>query len=174
MKLPVTYEAKEVLWRTLILPVITYDCWALLPNASSADTWSSLVARAVYSAVRGHKDPALLAAFDPHQLDILSVFVHQLAKEALPYVWQDPLEEVFVESHHNIFHTPISAFVKVLQTAGFTRQIEGLWHAPTDSLLTWPPDSVEQGLHDLRVVLRKRMLLWSKTQHGIAAGAILH
>eukprot|EP00971_Amphidinium_carterae_P088964 1760651-Amphidinium_carterae.1 len=114
-----------MLWRTLILPVVTYDCWALLPNCSTADTWTALVARSIYSAVRGHRDPALLAAQVPHQLDILAVFIHQLAKEALPYVWRDPLDQALPDQHHNVFNTPITALARVLSTAGFTRQVEG-------------------------------------------------
>eukprot|EP00971_Amphidinium_carterae_P047339 932712-Amphidinium_carterae.1 len=172
-KLPVIYEAKEMLWRSLILPVVAYDCWALLPNSSTADTWSALVARSVYSAVRGHRDPALLAAQEPHQLDILSVFVHQLAKEALPYVWQDPLDEVFIDLHHNVFHTPISAFAKVMHTAGFSKQVEGLWHPDTGSLITWPPDSVEGCPHEIRVTLRKRCLARTKAKLDLLQGSLL-
>eukprot|EP00971_Amphidinium_carterae_P315238 6265471-Amphidinium_carterae.2 len=172
-RLPVTFESKELLWRTLILPVISYDSWTLLPSAGAADTWSALVIRSIYSAVRGHKDAALLAALDPHQLDILSVLAHQLAKEAIPYLCNEPIEEVFVDSRLCTLHTPITALAKLLGTLGFTKQVDGIWHEASGYLIEWPPASVDSFLHHLRDALRCRLLLRNKSGIQPPHGAML-
>eukprot|EP00971_Amphidinium_carterae_P215225 4271580-Amphidinium_carterae.2 len=160
--LPVTFQAKLRL--SLVLPVANYECWVLLPSKSTADAWSSYVARAVYSGIRGSKNWQLLAAWSPHQADVLFMCLHQLAREVAEDLLNEPLLPLFevdAAERNRAFHTPFSAFVQLARLAGFSAEPEGLWNARVNVLISWPPLSVPSFLHDLRAVMRLLALLAS-------------
>eukprot|EP00971_Amphidinium_carterae_P342183 6481404-Amphidinium_carterae.1 len=91
-RMPVTWQAKAYLWRSTILPIMTYDIWSLPVSKSVADAWSSAVVRAVFSGIKGHKDRWLAAAANPQQFDVMAVLVYQLAKDALRDAVDEPMQ----------------------------------------------------------------------------------
>eukprot|EP00971_Amphidinium_carterae_P065435 1296506-Amphidinium_carterae.2 len=162
-KLPVGVEGKRYLWRAVVLPILSYDLWAVLPTKHSLESWSSLLINSVFSAVRGHKDKFLLAAHNPHQLNMLAIFVVTLARDALPLVIDEPLEAFFGKGKGMTFFTPLSAFVHMATLAGFQIAPEGLFHPDVNALLAWPPTSMDAFLHELRQTFRQLMVHWSPT-----------
>eukprot|EP00971_Amphidinium_carterae_P162699 3226105-Amphidinium_carterae.1 len=91
----VTWQGKAYLKSSTILPILTYDIWALLPNKSAADAWFTLIIRLVYSGMKGHKDRWLLSAQHPHHMDLLEIDVHQLEKDALMDAVDESMEVLF-------------------------------------------------------------------------------
>eukprot|EP00971_Amphidinium_carterae_P066185 1310945-Amphidinium_carterae.1 len=104
---PITYEGKSLLWRQLILPVMKYDPWVLLPTKGAADTWTGSAIRAIYSGIIGSKNKQLLAATNPHQVNVLCVLLHELAKVVFEEVQNDPLESFFLDEGalHGVPHS---------------------------------------------------------------------
>eukprot|EP00971_Amphidinium_carterae_P184059 3654316-Amphidinium_carterae.1 len=154
--------SKEVLLEIYHSPcaaVLAYDLWTLLPTKHALEGWSSLICNAIFSAVSGPKDKCLLASVNPHQLNMTAIFVVSLAKDALHMVLDEPLTAFFEVPKGVTFQTPLSAFVALAEIAGFTPVPEGMYHQQVNSLVMWPPSSMEALLHDLRVVFRQWMLV---------------
>eukprot|EP00971_Amphidinium_carterae_P048044 946029-Amphidinium_carterae.1 len=82
-KLKVPASTKRALWHSVILPVMSYDPWALLPNRSTSSAWSSLICRSLFTNVLGPKDRQLLFSANPHQLELQCILTHQLAKDSV-------------------------------------------------------------------------------------------
>eukprot|EP00971_Amphidinium_carterae_P345895 6487087-Amphidinium_carterae.3 len=98
VRLALPMEAKAMLWRAVILPVAQYDMWTLLPNKLTAESWTRLITKSVFTAIRGPKDKYLLACANPHQMELVSMMAHQLAAECIDSVWGEPLCDFFVRS----------------------------------------------------------------------------
>eukprot|EP00971_Amphidinium_carterae_P262725 5212022-Amphidinium_carterae.1 len=172
--LPIPAVGKLYLWRATILPVITYDIWAVLPTKGSAAAWTSFIIRCVFSGIRGSKNPHLMSATNPHQLDLAAIFLHQLAKDALGDVLDHPLHLVFDVGQGQAFHTPLSAFTTMAKMMGFVALPEGLYCSKVDTLLQWPPESLEGFLHLLRNTLRSLMLALAPEDVGLPERARLN
>eukprot|EP00971_Amphidinium_carterae_P306929 6099807-Amphidinium_carterae.1 len=153
-RLKTTEPVKRSLWRSVILPILSYDCWTLMPNKSTASAWSSLVCKSIYTNVRGRKCRQLLFATNPHQLEISCVLLHFLAKEALVDVLGEPLAAFFQVEPNTFLHTPLSAFVHMAVLLGFEMHPEGLLNVPSNILVDWPPTSMDHLLHQLREAMR--------------------
>eukprot|EP00971_Amphidinium_carterae_P174995 3469111-Amphidinium_carterae.1 len=153
-KLKTTEPVKRSLWRSVILPILSYDCWTLMPNKSTASAWSSLVCKAIFTNVRGRKCRQLLFAANPHQLEISCVLLHFLAKEALADVLGEPLIAFFHVEYNTFLHTPLSAFIHMAVLLGFEAHPEGLLNVPSNILVDWPPTSMDHLLHQLREAMR--------------------
>eukprot|EP00971_Amphidinium_carterae_P004410 88351-Amphidinium_carterae.1 len=90
MNYAVTSNAKPRLWCEFILPVASYECWVLILSRSTSDSCSSCISRAVFSGIRGSKSWRLLAAWSPHQLDVLMMCVHEMVRELGDDLFQEP------------------------------------------------------------------------------------
>eukprot|EP00971_Amphidinium_carterae_P144173 2856918-Amphidinium_carterae.2 len=88
------------------MPILYYDLWTLIPTKHALNGWSSLVCNSVFTAVRGPKDRHLLAALNPHQLNMTALFVHTLARDALGLVLDEPLTEFYDACRNITFNTP--------------------------------------------------------------------
>eukprot|EP00971_Amphidinium_carterae_P335560 6471481-Amphidinium_carterae.1 len=172
-RLPLTCESKAHLWRSLVLPIVGYDTWALLPTRASASAWTSKITRAIYYGIRGSIDRKLVCAHCPHQLDVLGIFLHLLAKEVVPLIADEPLLAFFDDKCAPI-NTPISALTQMFRLAGFEAQPEGILHASTGALLDWPPTTVPQFLHQLRDALRQACLASAAAPTQWQRGSVLH
>eukprot|EP00971_Amphidinium_carterae_P103735 2054086-Amphidinium_carterae.2 len=140
-RLPITSSGKHLLWRTVILPVTQYDAWSLVPTKAAAESWSTLICRSIYTGVRGKRDRQLLAAFVPHQEDLLSLMFHQLARELWKLVPDEPLIAFFTPQLPAAISSPLNAFTRVAVMLGFQLVEDGLLMHGTQSSLSWPPES---------------------------------
>eukprot|EP00971_Amphidinium_carterae_P135393 2682918-Amphidinium_carterae.1 len=152
---PIAAEGKLLLWRQLILTVLSYDPWVILPCRSAADSWTNLAISAIFTGVRGRKNKMLLAAVHPHQLNVMGVLLYNLARDVVREVATEPLEAFFQLDDRAVFFTPLSAFVKMAVAMGFHAEAGVLVHDKAGVELTWPPESEEGFLHRLRVALRQ-------------------
>eukprot|EP00971_Amphidinium_carterae_P158694 3146027-Amphidinium_carterae.1 len=158
-KLPVVLESKLDLWRALILPVITYDCWMIMPSNSTIDSWTSLIVRSIFTAVQGKRDRHLACSSNPQHIDLGCILLQQLAREAVPMLISDPLQDFLVRDiRRRQFHSPITAFAHLALQLGFSVEPEGMLHSATGSLIMWPPESIPLFLHDVREAMRKEMI----------------
>eukprot|EP00971_Amphidinium_carterae_P338889 6476435-Amphidinium_carterae.1 len=171
--MPVTFKGKTYLWRSTILPILAYDIWAVLPNKSSSDAWSTSIIRAVYSGIRGHKDRWLLAATNPQQFDLASIFLHQLSKDGLADALDEPMEVLFDSHFDRFFHTALTAFVDIAKLLGFQAVPEGLYCPAIHQVIEWPPTDFQCYLHQLRQALRQLALIHTKAPIQIAHGSTL-
>eukprot|EP00971_Amphidinium_carterae_P265176 5260137-Amphidinium_carterae.1 len=152
--LAVHTEAKEALWRQMILPILAYDPWVALPSNQSARAWRTLVVSSIYSSIAGRKDSATACSIigSPHQTDYWSISTHECMRIAYDYISELPVEELMQATVPARFHTPTTALVALFRMKKFEATPEGI--ARDDLVIQWPPASKEECLHELRAVLR--------------------
>eukprot|EP00971_Amphidinium_carterae_P185653 3686186-Amphidinium_carterae.5 len=87
-QLHIKVEAKDALWRQVILPVITYDPWVLLPTKQTGKAWRSVVTNSIFGCVAGPKDSCVAACLlsSPHQIDMTDILLHECLRVAYPFV----------------------------------------------------------------------------------------
>eukprot|EP00971_Amphidinium_carterae_P255923 5081485-Amphidinium_carterae.1 len=148
-------EAKDALWRQMVLPILTFDPWVVIPSNQAARAWRSHIIGAIYSNIAGKKHSAIACSLNgcPHQTDLWSLLVHECLRIAYEDICELPATELMQAPQPVRFYTPTTALVALLKMKQFSLLPEGIVSG-AGHVLTWPPISKGACLHEMREIMR--------------------
>eukprot|EP00971_Amphidinium_carterae_P226675 4495797-Amphidinium_carterae.5 len=148
-------EAKDALWRQMVLPILTFDPWVVIPSNQSARAWRAHITGAIYSNIAGKKHSAVASSLNgcPHQTDLWSLLVHECLRIAYDDICDLPATELMQAPQPVRFYTPTTALVALLKMKQFSLLPEGIVSG-AGHVLTWPPSSKGACLHEMREIMR--------------------
>eukprot|EP00971_Amphidinium_carterae_P088841 1758198-Amphidinium_carterae.2 len=155
--LAVRSETKEALWREVILPILAYDPWTLIPSNQASKSWRTLITNSIFSALAGKIESAsACCVLNPHQTDLWCILTHECMRIAFDDVKDLPPTELMRAGDNCSFQTPVTALVELLRMKKFEAQPEGLVSG-NSFLIEWPPASKPECLHALRTLQREML-----------------